>query len=541
MGYKIEDLHVFAKSKNGRCLSTTYVNNETSYTWECENKHVFEKLWISVKTRGAWCNSCRYGNGLSQMQEYAKKYNGKCLATKYTRCDVKYDFECEYGHVFSACWSNIKRKCPEWCTICSKKITLQTLCDKAKEYNGKCLSTVYTRCDDKYTWECVNGHIWDATWINVGYKNATWCGQCLQYDFESIQNKTKELHPDGACLKCVKGSGMNGFYQFQCAKKHVWITKASNVINTNKTWCAQCQKLSLQIAHKEACKRNGECLSTTYINKRLKLIWKCEKGHIFESRMGSVRNGQWCKKCVVDNRRLSIEDAHELAKQNGGVCHTNEYINTRGQLTWECKEGHIWDAPFASIKSGCWCLQCAMNKRRVKCLHRIVKWINSLGGHVITDISTLPINSETKDLYMTIKCNKKHIFTRTIQTLKTGSWCPKCRFKSEEMCREIFEDIFKAPFVKRRLEKMEYLELDGYCKEFSLAFEYDGKQHIEYTPFFHRNGYGDLEKQMERDIKKENLCIKNGIHLIRIPHIYDFSKKEETTNYIVKQLEENCM
>ena len=55
---------------------------------------------------------------------------------------------------------------------------LQDLQNKANEYNGKCLSLEYINSKTKYLWECEKGHQWEATWINVGYKNATWCKKC---------------------------------------------------------------------------------------------------------------------------------------------------------------------------------------------------------------------------------------------------------------------------------------------------------------------------------------------------------------------------
>jgi hypothetical protein len=61
------------------------------------------------------------------------------------------------------------------------------------------------------------------------------------------------------------------------------------------------------------------------------------------------------------------------------------------------------------------------------------------------------------------------------------------------------------------------MELDGFCKELNLAFEYNGIQHYKFVKFFHRT----LEKLKIRqldDIRKIELCKKNNINLIIIPY-----------------------
>jgi len=70
-----------------------------------------------------------------------------------------------------------------------------------------------------------------------------------------------------------------------------------------------------------------------------------------------------------------------------------------------------------------------------------------------------------------------------------------------------------------------------------MAFEYDGKQHTEYIPHFHRNGTSDLLKQQERDARKNDLCKHNAISLIRIPHTFSYDDPEPLEEFIYTQLE----
>ena len=49
------------------------------------------------------------------------------------------------------------------------------------------------------------------------------------------------------------------------------------------------------------------------------------------------------------------------------------------------------------------------------------------------------------------------------------------------------------------------------------CIEFDGRQHFEYTPYFHKS-YNDFTKQKARDRSKNAYCLKNRIPLIRIPY-----------------------
>jgi hypothetical protein len=62
------------------------------------------------------------------------------------------------------------------------------------------------------------------------------------------------------------------------------------------------------------------------------------------------------------------------------------------------------------------------------------------------------------------------------------------------------------------------LELDGYCPELGLAFEYQGAQHSEYVPFFHRNGIADYVAQRQRDAEKLERADERWITVIVVWH-----------------------
>lgn len=120
-------------------------------------------------------------------------------------------------------------------------------------------------------------------------------------------------------------------------------------------------------------------------------------------------------------------------------------------------------------------------------------------------------------------CNNGHYFKIRWNNIVSGQKCPHCNvYKNEEECRAIFEKITGKKFNKIRPDFLinpktnVKLELDGYCEELKIAFEYDGIQHYEALDFF--GGKKHFLYLQENDRIKNDLCKKNDIFLIRIPY-----------------------
>ena len=102
------------------------------------------------------------------------------------------------------------------------------------------------------------------------------------------------------------------------------------------------------------------------------------------------------------------------------------------------------------------------------------------------------------------------------------TWCPTCAtsiWRTEAGIRDILETIFfPSKFGSCYPQFLEGLQLDGYCRELSLAFEYQGEQHYDSENYFHFGEISSFEAQQERDIKKRELCKAAGVRLVLIPY-----------------------
>ena len=146
-----------------------------------------------------------------------------------------------------------------------------------------------------------------------------------------------------------------------------------------------------------------------------------------------------------------------------------------------------------------------------------------------------------------------------------NSGCKKCNSgKNEEMVRRIFESLFGEKFeTTRAIDNLKYengrnLELDGYNKKLSLAFEYQGIQHEKIT-FHHSPSKNKIKKynmteteieehkknkfieQQKRDLFKTEKCKEIGIILIIISYKDCKKLNEESYKVIIKKkiLEKN--
>jgi thiol-disulfide isomerase/thioredoxin len=93
---------------------------------------------------------------------------------------------------------------------------------------------------------------------------------------------------------------------------------------------------------------------------------------------------------------------------------------------------------------------------------------------------------------------------------------------SERICKNILEMMFGKPFLKVKPawlmnDRGKRMELDGFCEELQIAFEYHGVQHYRYIDHFHRRDKS-LEQRQIDDERKQLLCREYGVCLLVIPY-----------------------
>lgn len=269
---------------------------------------------------------------------------------------------------------------------------------------------------------------------------------------------------------------------WECDKKHQWSARLCDIKNKN-TWCRKCAhfgeknnnwlKNGLDIAKQIAKFHNGRCLSNEYINNKISMLWECSNGHIWKTLLGCIKDQKtWCPYCA--GKFITIKDCKKIANDRNGKCISAKYIDVKTKMLWECSESHKWWATLNDIKSGNkWCPECASYKTQ-------------------------------KEL------------TNIVRKL-----FPKC---------EVYSNYTNFNWLIT--DKNRKQELDIYVPKLKLAIEYDGKQHFKPIDFF---GGVKAFKNTQRLDKLKNKKIKQ--HKEDIKYFIRFNYKEDINKqYIVKKL-----
>ena len=200
------------------------------------------------------------------------------------------------------------------------------------------------------------------------------------------------------------------------------------------------------------------------------------------------------------------------------------YVSAHTKWKCECMVcGSIVTPTYATVQSrGAGCKTCRYKKIRkhhVFNMEDVTKVVEQRGGKVLSKEYT---NSDTP---MDFECSKGHQFSNRFSHIKSrGQWCPTCNkgSKSEEIARTTFEQLFGYRFPKVRPKWLKnargfQMEIDGFCEELSIGFEYQGIQH------FSKQIYGgNLDQRIEDDIRKADLCKENSVFLFVLTHAMNY-------------------
>lgn len=413
----IEEMHKIARDRGGKCLSIKYINNATHLLWECADGHQWKAIPSSIK-RGGWCPICGGSAPLTieEMHRIADDRGGKCLSEKYINAKTHLSWECANGHQWSARPGNVKRG--QWCAVCARlsSVTIEDMRVIARDRGGECLSTKYINNAIHLMWACADGHQWRATPNKI--KGGRWCPICANSSSITIEEMQAIAHQRGGQCISARYISSRTHLLWECKKGHKWKAAPSSV--KLGTWCPVCARISsvtIEDMHKIAHERGGKCLSTQYINSQTHLLWECEKGHQWQAIPNKIRQGRWCHVCSGWGR-LTIEEMQEIARDRGGVCLSEEYINSDTNLQWACKDGHGWEATPDNVKRGTWCPVCAC--RVALTIEEMNTIARKRGGKCI---STSYIDARTHLLW---ECERGHRWQATPDSVKRVSWCPEC-------------------------------------------------------------------------------------------------------------------
>ena len=122
------------------------------------------------------------------------------------------------------------------------------------------------------------------------------------------------------------------------------------------------KKYTLKFVQNEFKKVNYTLLSPNYKNCKIKLSYKCDKGHINEITFDNFKQGKRCLNCSGYKKYTLKFVQNEFKKVNYTLL-SSKYNNIHSKLLYKCDKGHINEITYGNFKYGYKCPDCSGNKQ----------------------------------------------------------------------------------------------------------------------------------------------------------------------------------
>ena len=367
-----------------------------------------------------------------------------------------------------------------------------------------------------------------------------------QLSEQRFQKLQKHVDANGGQLLSGKNA-VDGKVEIICARGHKFSPSINNLLRTkNPTWCSHQPCLGERISKRKLdqdrhrlvanlqnviSEKGGKWVDGEYVNNRTKIYIDCGKGHQrVPITPDSLMQGSWCKECDPTKKPKSklLKELIDIAAKRGGELLSDRYENAKSKLWWRCGAcGNQWQSTPDSVKAGSWCNSRECNSGIAiddnAYIQRAIEAVSAAGGTFQSIDRRIEATGKTT-IYVKYLCEVGHPSNVRLYALETGHGCNTCNLRgvNETISRAILEHLFECSFTKikplwLRSEAGHRLELDGYNEHIGLAFEYQGQQHYEYLPFFHKS-HDDFDQRQRWDQHKRQACESQGVTLLEIPY-----------------------
>ena len=308
------------------------------------------------------------------------------------------------------------------------------------------------------------------------------------------------------------------------------------------------KKLTLDEYKLQALEHGVRCIADKYLGDKEPILHQClkDQSHEWLVRPNDVKQDHKCPCCARImsslSQKLTLDEYKLQALEHGSKCIAIKYLGDSEPILHQCLKdsSHVWSARPHGIKQDHGCPMCAVDKIALKLMLTLDEYKLQALERGVRCIATEYLDSEPI-LHQCLK-DPSHAWSANPGSVKQDHGCPYCNnLKQEPRCRAWFEKFFQRSFPKIRprwlVNRAGYhLELDGYCEELKLAFEYNGIQHYASHKGNFRGGEEMFQKIQANDIVKKDLCSLHDITLIVVPYL-----EKEIEKYLEDRFATNYM
>jgi len=243
--------------------------------------------------------------GLAEDRKY------KCLSQKYKGRDKKLKFQCDKGHVYETTWNSFRQG--NGCPVCSghAKPTIEFVKEFAQSFDYIILSDKYINAHSKLNVKCDKGHEYKVTWAN--FSKGRKCPKC-RGKYRTLEEVKEFISQEADGYECLNGTYKNCStkLKIRCNKGHEYEVAWNSFQQGRRcAVCANNQSLTIEYIKKivPTLVKGYKCLSFEYKNAQEKLLFQCDKGHVYECNWNHFNVGTRCPECAISNSRIHTEES----------------------------------------------------------------------------------------------------------------------------------------------------------------------------------------------------------------------------------------
>lgn len=328
-----------------------------------------------------------------------------------------------------------------------------------------------------------------AVCLPKGHKGRRWCSYCanqkkcademctfcLENSLSSFSSPLSWSQKNSVIQRQVSKGGQKKYW-FECGMCYHSFEMSPRCVTRQKQGCPYC--CNQKRCAVETCQH---CFKNSFASHKLSKLWsekntkkprqvalwgaksylfECDKCfHEFSMELRNINAGQWCPFCV--GQKLCDSEGCKM-----------------------CFEGSFAAFPQASFWS-------SENERTPR-----------------------SVRKGTGKKYK-FRCENKHLFESSPRSVRSGTWCPLCKKKTEAKLLKYLQSLHEnvvyqfAPDWSRNPETGKLLPFD-FCVNKTII-ELDGPQHFRQIA-----NWTPPEETRERDQLKERLAKENGYVIVRI-------------------------
>lgn len=514
-----------ANNKLGLNPDVLFTNSTKKAYWVCKDCGHKWKTQISVRKKGHGCPRCAHlktGKNNASLKE-----PNRSLLKVFPDVVKVWNYEKNQNLKPEDLAAGSNKKVWWKCSRCGREWQT-TIYAKAKSGTTTCKECTFKQLDRSY-------------YVKPGINDLASCNERVsaEWDYE----KNGELKPENVPVRSITK------VWWKCNKGHTWQASVLSRTKEGYRGCPICaNKLIVagindlattrpDLAKNWNYEKNGDLKpSDIAAGSNRKVWWKCEKGHEWKTMPNCCG---FCPYCINQkvwpgyndlatiNPKLSSEWNYE---KNGEKKPENTLYGSGKKVWWRCSEcAHEWQATVVSRANGSGCPVC-VNKVVITGHNDLTtinpelakEWNYERNGNLKPENI---IAGSPKKVWW--KCKLGHEWQATVESRHHQNvHCPICSSNRRTSIPEKAVGYYleKYGIAVEENKRVKGYELDIFIPSMSTAIEYDGQ-------YYHNS--------KEKDLRKNRLCKKLGIQLIRIREPKLPPLKSTSTDIKIKKLSHN--